>query len=258
MPSAVDESFEVTQDGSVLHVRFATPARRNALTIEAWLGIPSLVQRVSSMQGVRLVVLGSTTAGMFSSGANLTDFDVTSRDVEWTIAHQRAVSAAVEVLRTCAHPTLAAIDGAAMGAGAALAVACDFRIATPSSIIGFPPAKLGLTYPQSAVSQLIALVGVSGARRMLLKARTFSATEALEVGLVDSVVDSLSEGIADVAAQFTHTSAVAVRNLKRSIIRAQDDPGAHGDDLVESCVESGDFYEGVHAFLERRSPDFRR
>ena len=144
-----------------------------------------------------------------------------------------------------------------MGAGAALAVSCDFRIATPPSIIGFPPAKLGITYPQRAVRQLIDLVGVGRARAMLLKARTYSAAEAFDAGLVDSVVESMPNGVADVAAQFASTSALTVRNLKKSIIRAQDEPDRDNDDLVESCVESGDFYEGVHAFLERRPASFR-
>jgi enoyl-CoA hydratase len=256
MSDALDEMFEIERHDSTLILRMNRPQRRNAVSQDVWLGLPDLVERINAMTDLRLVVLTSSTAGMFSSGADLVEFKEVGFDVEWSISNQRAVGAALQALAECVHPTIAAIDGPAIGAGAALAIVCDFRIATPGSIFAIPPAKLGIVYPQFATVALVALVGERHARSLLLTARTIAADEAAQMGLIDGVVEDLESGVTDLAAHFSKTSPATVRLLKQSIRRAVNDPTALSDDLVRAAVTSADFREGVHAFIERRPPGF--
>ncbi|CAB4906986.1 unannotated protein [freshwater metagenome] len=256
MSNAMDEMFEIERRDSILILRMNRPDRRNAVSQGVWLGLPDLVARINAMDDLRLVVLTSSTPGMFSSGADLVEFKEVGFDVEWSISNQRAVGAALQALAECVHPTLAAIDGPTIGAGAALAIVCDFRIATPGSIFAIPPAKLGIVYPQFATVALVALVGERHARSLLLTARTIAADEAAQMGLIDRIVPDLESGVTAVAADFSSTSPTAVRLLKQSIRRAVNDPTALSDDLVRAAVTSADFREGVHAFIERRPPGF--
>ena len=256
MSDAMDEMFEIERRDSILILRMNRPDRRNAVSQDVWLGLPALVERINAMDDLRLVVLTSSTPGMFSSGADLVEFKEVGFDVEWSISNQRAVVAALQALAECVHPTLAAIDGPAIGAGAALAIVCDFRIATSGSIFAIPPAKLGVVYPQFATVALVALVGERHARSLLMTARTIAADEAVQMGLVDRLVSDLESGITSVAADFSKTSPATVRLLKQSIRRAVNDPTALSDDLVRAAVTSADFREGVYAFIERRPPGF--
>jgi enoyl-CoA hydratase/carnithine racemase len=256
MSDALDEMFEIERRDSTLILRMNRPQRRNAVSQDVWLGFPDLVARINAMADLRMVVLTSSTAGMFSSGADLVEFQEVGFDVEWSINNQRAVGVALQALSECVHPTLAAIDGPAIGAGAALAIVCDFRIATPSSIFAIPPAKLGIVYPQFATVALVALVGERHARSLLLTARTIAADKAAQMGLIDDVVEDLESGVTEFARHFSKTSPATVRLLKQSIRRAVNDPTALSDDLVRAAVTSADFREGVYAFIERRAPNF--
>src|SRR3954468_24115763 len=158
------------------HVRIVTldrPERRNALDDPTLEAIAAAVAEAPPTTRV-LVVRGE--GGHFCSGADLTGVE----DPGFA-ARLRAVLTA---LRGAPYPTIAAVEGAALGAGTQLAVACDLRTATATATFGIPAAKLGLMVDQWTVARLTAFAGQGPARAMLLAAQTYSGAEALGFGLV--------------------------------------------------------------------------
>jgi enoyl-CoA hydratase/carnithine racemase len=135
---------------------------------------------------------------------------------------------ALEPLAGLPMPVIAAIDGDCFGAGVALALAADLRIAGPRAVFAVTPAKLGITYPQEDVARLVALVRPGQAARLLYGAARIDAAEAARIGLV--------EILADDAAGQAHDPAL--------------------DALFDAGFAGGDFREGLDAFRARRAPRF--
>jgi enoyl-CoA hydratase len=154
-------------------------------------------------------------------------------------------------------PTIAAVDGAALGAGTQLAIACDLRVATPASSFGIPAARLGLVVDQWTVRRLTREVGCPIARAMLLAAATYDGATLHASGAVHRL------GGLDVAIGWAHELArlapLTIAAHKLALERAAPDPDT--DELVEearlAAWRSEDASEGRRAFLEKRVPQFR-
>jgi len=145
--------------------------------------------------------------------------------------------------------TVAAINGAAMGGGLELALACDFRIAVKSAKLALPEASLGLIPGWGGIPRLTKLIGVARAKRLYLSATPVSAEEAMSFGLVDEVVNSVEDLGARVAAfckSFRRAAPSSVALAKRAS-RDMDDVNAFAD-----CFHKPHAREGMRAFLEKR------
>jgi enoyl-CoA hydratase/carnithine racemase len=158
---------------------------------------------------------------------------------------------------------LAAIDGPCIGGGLALALACDFRIATPRSRFAVTPAKLGLVYPLGDTRRLIDCVGAAYARHLLLTAALLDAEEAYARGLVTSLCEEegLGEAIASFAKLLDSLSPSGLRACKRMIARAlsgQIDEDAASLAEFPDALAGADFAEGLAAFFEKRPPRFHK
>ena len=236
--------------GSVRLVTIDRPERRNALDHDALDGLlGALADAVAS--GVRVLVV-TGAGGHFCAGA-----DLSTVEDEGFVAKLHEL---LEGLRTARFPTMAAVDGAALGAGTQLAVACDLRIATPGATFGIPAGRLGLMTDQWTVTRLAAAVGQSVARAMLLAAETCSGERAHQVGLVTRLAPpgelvAAALGWADEVAKLAPLTQAAA---KVGLNEAEGDLGwtpafRHA---FERAWSSADLQEGLAAFAERRPPDF--
>jgi enoyl-CoA hydratase len=160
-------------------------------------------------------------------------------------------------------PSIAVIHGYAFGGGLELAMACTFRIATPNAKMGLPEIKLGLIPGYGGTQRLPRLVGEARALEMVLSGKTIDATEAERIGLVNRIVEG-SDPVAlgrEFAGQFTGFSRCASLFAREAIQRAGATSLEEGlkieADLSTLAYQTADANEGMHAFVEKRKPNFR-
>ena len=220
--------------------------RRNALDHEA---LEELVVAHGSTEGARAVVL-TGAGGHFCAGADLAGVE--------DPAFSDLLRIVLGAFRDDPRPVIAAVDGAALGAGTQLALACDLRVATPSARFGIPAAKLGLSVDHWTVERLALLAGHGPARAMLLAAETYGAEDALRLGLVQRIGD-LEEALAwadEVAAlaPLTIEAHKLALNALEQPVRRGDHPAVL--EAFDRAWGSEDLQEGIAAFRERRLPHF--
>jgi len=149
------------------------------------------------------------------------------------------------------------VEGFAIGGGLAIAAACDLRIATPGSRFGVPIARtLGNCLSIANYARLVAGLGASRAKRVLLLAENLSAEEALAGGFLSEIVAAadLDRRVAELSARLAHHAPLTMRVSKEAIRRILHAGLPDGDDLVRACYGSEDFRIGVKAFVEKREP----
>jgi enoyl-CoA hydratase len=220
--------------------------RRNAIDHEA---LEQLLAAFAGAPAARVVVL-TGAGGHFCAGADLSGVEDTGfadllRDV-------------LTAIRDDPRPVVAAVDGAALGAGTQLAVACDLRVATPAARFGIPAARLGLMVDHWTLQRLSLLAGAGPARAMLLGADTYSGEDAHRLGLVQRLGDldaalGWADEIAALAPLTLVGSKLALNRLEMPVGRG-DDADVHA--AWARAWGSEDLQEGIAAFRERRRPVF--
>ena len=245
--------------GGVARLLIDRPHKRNAMDQAMWEAVPAFVATAIADPSVRLLILASAHPGPFCAGADIGEFATGSADPAWRARNQAAIRGTQLALARAEKPTLAVIDGDAVGGGCGMALACDVRIASPRARMGITPAKLGLVYPLHDTRLLVDLVGPSQAKRLLFTATLIDAAEALRIGLVDIVARDLDAEVADFAASVLAVSPASQCGSKAIIQRIVE--GAHDDDATsaagfDAAFTGADFHEGVAAFLGKRKPVF--
>lgn len=203
------------QQRGIVRLTLDRPAQRNALATEDWRMLAETIATVPQDAGV--VLLRSSTPGIFSAGADLRDLARLAEKPERRAPFRLAMRAAIDALAALPMPVVAAIDGGCFGAGVALALAADLRVASATATFAVPPARLGIAYPAEDVARLAARVGEAQAARLLFTAETIDADEALRIGLVDMIDDG-----AAVADAIAANDPIALATLK-AMLR---EPGA--------------------------------
>ena len=251
--------FRLTEEdrGLVRVWSWTRQSRRNAFHLAAWelLGqrVADLARETASPEaGPRCLVLHGE-GGVFAAGADLTE--MTSYDEHRANLFLDVVEGLLGGLEALPIPTVAAMDGAALGGGLELALACDLRLASEQAVCGVPAVRLGAALTPGLVARVTRAVGPSRGRDLLLTGRTAEAQEALALGLVHRLAPEgqvLDEALAW-AEGLAANAPLAMRSVKAALA-AVDDNGAKA--FVAACL-SEDFREGAGAFLERRKPRFR-
>lgn len=239
---------DLGEQGSVRSVTIDRPERRNALDHDALEGLLAALDGVTD--GTRVLVLAGA-GGHFCAGADLTGVEDT--------AFVTLLNQVLGRLRAAPFPTIAAVEGAALGAGTQLAVACDLRIAAADATFGIPAAKLGLMVDQWTVQRLLAFAGQGPARAMLLAAQTYSGHEALQFGFVQRAggVAAGLEWAHHIATLAPLTIAGHKVGLNQAEVLPVDGPTAAYDAAFTRAWASEDLQEGLAAFRERRPAQFR-
>jgi enoyl-CoA hydratase/carnithine racemase len=231
------------------------PATRNALSMAGWQALAEAVRAVGAA-GPRVVVVQASAPGMFCSGSDLREIALLADDPAGRAPFRQAMRDALDPLAQLPVPVIAVIDGDCFGAGVALALAADVRVAGPRAAFAVTPAKLGITYPQQDVARLVALVGPGQAARMLYAAARIDATEAARIGLVEVVADDAAVHALAMAQAMAALSPASLRALKQAVIRAPAGDDAALDVLFDQGFAGDDFREGLEAFRARRAPRF--
>ncbi|MBD2859826.1 enoyl-CoA hydratase [Spongiibacter sp. KMU-158] len=233
----------------------------NTWDSESLTGLKTLVANLDADKSIYAMVITGAGAKFFSAGADLKMFADGDRANAQDIGMK--FGEAFEALAAFRGVTIAAVNGYAMGGGLECALACDIRIAEEQAQMALPEAKVGLLPCAGGTQRLPALVGSGWAKRMVLCGERLKADKALEIGLVEEVV---AEGCAkeralELAAQVAQQSPVAVSFCKKLIDQVRDDSIPMGliqeRELFVQLFYTADQKEGVNAFLEKRSPEWK-
>jgi enoyl-CoA hydratase/carnithine racemase len=175
--------FRLVHDSRVARLTLDRPEARNSIPATGWSELAERLGEAEASDAQLLILAGAGTA--FCAGADLGDFPSMQANAPACADFRAAMRGALDRLRTLAIPTIAHVDGACYGAGVALAIACDLRVAGRGARFATTPAKIGVGYPQEDVHRLVALVGPGRAARLLFTADSLDGPEAAEIGLVE-------------------------------------------------------------------------
>jgi enoyl-CoA hydratase/carnithine racemase len=205
----------------------------------------------------RAVLVRSASAKFFSAGADVKKF--LDGDVAANMEMIRTAQAAFARMASAEQVFIAYVNGHALGGGLELALACDIRLAAPGSYkLGTPEVTLGLLPGNGGTQRLTRLLGPARALDLLLTGRTFGPEEALQWGLVSALVDA--DGAAAYAERLAAGPRLALAAIKRCVYEGGERPLDEGlaleAELIERLFRSRDAAEGLHAFAEKRQPEF--
>lgn len=243
-------------EGSAGTLTFSRPQSRNALTWDMYDAVARACDEVDASASLRVLVLRGS-GGAFAAGTDIAQFRDFRTGADG-IAYERRLDAVIERLESVTRPTIAAVDGPAIGGGFALALACDLRVCTPRARFGVPIARtLGNCLSMATTARLVDLIGPARTRDLLLTARLVDSAEALALGLATRIVDadaleSETRALARDLAQRAPSTVAAMKALLRRLRAHRTPPDA--DDIIADCYASDAFREGVAAFLEHRPP----
>lgn len=247
------------QDGPLAVLTFNRPEARNAMTWEMYEAVVTACDAVEADASVRVLVLRGAGGKAFVSGTDISQFTSFGAP-EDGIEYERRLDDVLDRLEAVARPTIAQIDGFATGGGAALAAACDLRVCSPTSRFGVPIARtLGNCLSAANHSRFLDLIGPARLKDLLYTGRLLDADEALQVGLVNRVVDASEldatvKALAETVASNAPLTIKASKEMVRRIQVQRRMAAVDGRDLIVTCYTSADFKEGVSAFLEKRPP----
>jgi enoyl-CoA hydratase/carnithine racemase len=185
-------------------------------------------------------------------------------EAEKLVAHP--FTAAIDAVEAYPYPTIAALNGHAIGGGLELALSCDLRLAAHPIKMGMPPAKLGLVYSHTGIRKFIDVIGGPRTRELFLVGGRINASTAHTWGLVNDVlgVDELAAGAVALAREVAANAPLAQRGNKRVIDAVLDGEATLAPEverellaLRHACFSSEDFAEGVRAFAEKRPPEWK-
>ncbi len=248
-------------DRGIVLLGLCRPEAKNALGRQLLGELEAALAALAEAPAARVVVLHSLVPGAFCAGADLKErAGMTAEQAEAFVDRLRNAFTALAAL---ALPTVAAIEGAALGGGLELALACDLRVAGGEAQLGLPETSLAIIPGAGGTQRLPRLVGPARAKDLVFTGRRIDVAEALGMGLVDRLAEA-GQGLAtalDLARQISPNGPVALRVAKEAIDHGLDLDLERGLELERACyrrvLPTEDRLEGLAAFRERRSPDYR-
>lgn len=235
---------------AIATITLDAPRTRNALPMAGWRVLTEVVARIAAA-APRVVVVQSAVEGTFCAGSDLKQIAALADHADARAPFRLAMRDALDALAALPMPVIAAVDGDCFGAGVALALAADIRVAGPRAVFAITPAKLGITYPGEDVARLRTLVGPGQAARLLYAADPVDAAEALRIGLAEMAGTGAT--VADLARTIAARSPASLAALKRTLADPADPAHAASFD---AAFAGADFREGLAAFREKRAPRF--
>jgi enoyl-CoA hydratase/carnithine racemase len=247
----------VRHDG-IASVTFARPEARNAMTWTMYEQFLEILLGLGRDPHVRVVVLRGE-GGSFIAGTDIAQFTEFTTG-EQGVAYEGRIEKVLGALEDIAVPTLAVVDGYAVGGGLAIAAACDLRVCTPDARFGLPIARtLGNCLSMRNYARLSALMGPARLRAMIMTARFVPAAEALAAGWVTEVAgrEELEGRVQEICARLVGCAPLTIWATKTSLARLAREEVPADRDIIATVYGSSDFREGVSAFLGKRAPQWR-
>lgn len=257
-------TFEYEQDGAVAVVTLNRPDRLNALTFEVYAELRDWFGAIGSRADVKAIVITGRGRG-FCSGGDVESIigELLTRDMAQLVEFTRMTGALVRNIRQCPKPVVAAINGIAAGAGAVIALACDFRIASEGASLAFLFTKVGLAGADMGAAYLLPrVVGLAKATELLMLGEKISAADAHALGLVTRVVapDRVAIEARALASRLAQGPSFAL-GMTKQLLNAELDLDFTSAIEAEAqgqaiCMRTRNFHEFHAAFVAKRPPEF--
>jgi enoyl-CoA hydratase/carnithine racemase len=243
-------------EGGAACVVFDRPQARNAMTWAMYQQLMDICRLLQSDKSVKVISFRGAGHEAFVAGTDIEQFKA-FKGGDDGVAYERQIDECIALLESLPMPTVAVIEGWAVGGGMIIATACDFRIASDNARFGVPIAKtLGNCLSIANLARLTAALGQQRVKRMLMLAEILDANEALACGFLQEVctpdqIDSASQRLVQrLTALAPVTQSIAKEGLRR--LTSHQLPEA--EDLIRRAYASDDFREGVDAFVAKRKP----
>jgi enoyl-CoA hydratase/carnithine racemase len=238
-------TVEWERRGPAAWITFNRPEAHNAMTFAMYEELFALCERADGDDEVRVVVLRGAGGRAFVAGTDISQFLEFSSG-EDGLRYEATIDRIVGRLETVRKPTIALVDGFAMGSGLVLAAACDLRICTPAARFGVPIARtVGNCLSMENYARLAALIGEARVKELIFTARAMRPEE----GMATEVVEDAEARVEELCSLLAGHAAVTMRVTKEALRRLRPVPA--GDDLVREAYSSEEFRERVRAFLQR-------
>jgi enoyl-CoA hydratase/carnithine racemase len=255
-----DDLLYDVKDG-LARITFNRPHARNAFTFAMYERLEEICRQAENDPSVRVLVLTGAGEKAFAAGTEISEFSSFSSAAD-AINYEARMERVLTALERSRVPTIAAIAGACTGGGASVAACCDLRIGAANARFGIPIARtLGNCLSMSNYVRLAALLGPALVKDIIFTARLIDATEARAIGLLSEVLpdyaalqsraDELARTVASQAPLTLRVTKEALRRIKEKMSPQED------RELLLMCYMSQDFREGMDAFLNKRSPNWK-
>jgi enoyl-CoA hydratase len=251
-------SVEVARDGAVAVVTIDRQDALNALNVETLTELRDRLRELGASVDVRAVVLTGAGEKAFVAGADIkymSGLDVEQAKGWGALGHEAA-----RLLETMPKPTIAAINGFALGGGCELALGCDVRYASSRAKLGQPEINLGIVPGWGGTQRLARVCGIGVAKELIFTGRTVDAEEALRIGLVNAIADPVLDHALETAHDLASKSRLALALAKKlcNLTLGADHAGGLESEAggFGALFSSEDAKEGLTAFVEKRPPSF--
>jgi enoyl-CoA hydratase len=257
------ENIKLEQDGATARVTVDRPEKLNALNHQTLVELGTAFDEVRDDDAIRVLIVTGSGEKAFVAGADIGELLEVAGQAEKAAelaAHGQGVMRKLDEL---GKPSIAMINGFALGGGCELALACTLRTASTSARMGLPEVSLGIIPGYGGSQRLARIAGPGVAREWILTGGMFSAEEAHRVGLVNRLFapEELEEGTAKLAKEMLFKGPIALRFGMEAILRGWDQPQSEGErmetEYFGQASVTEDMREGMSAFLEKRKAAFK-
>jgi enoyl-CoA hydratase/carnithine racemase len=251
------------KDGAIGHMIFNNPDKLNAISLEMWEGMSTIMADFDSDPNIRVIVVSGAGGVSFIAGADVSKYEEERMGENAQEHYAQTGERGLSAIYNSEKVTIAAIDGWCIGGGISVAVSCDLRYCSSKSKFGQPAMRYGIGYRYKSLSRLVDIIGVPASKDMLLGGLQFTADEAFAKGLVGRVLpegEAFDTFIAKTAAQIAGGAPLTAKQVKYTLASILKDPAdrdlAKCEEMFQTCYASTDYKEGIRAFAEKRKPQF--
>ena len=256
MTSPVTHNIE----GVLANVIINNPEKMNSISLEGWSEFGRLLRELSANNSLRCIIIRGAGDRAFSAGADISEFPKVRINAAQAVSYGAVVAEGLLALRSCVHPTLAAIQGVCTGGGMEIACGCDLRIANTSARFGVPINKLGHAFAFAEMQTVLSSVDRKLVLELILEGCIINADEALKRGLLNRVVenDLFENEISSTVNRIIEGAPLVNRAAKKFLNRLEDLTPLSEEEIAEgyALCDTNDYAEGVRAFLAKDKPVF--
>ena len=245
---------------AIAHITVNRPKQLNALNTETIAELSSVITIAEKDKTIRCIIITGAEDKAFVAGADIKEFANYSQSEGENLA-RKGQEILFDLLENCGTPSIAAINGFALGGGLELAMACHIRIASENAKMGLPEVSLGVIPGYGGTQRLANLAGKGKAIEMITTAGMLSADEAKQWGLVNHICSQkeLIPMAEKIATKISRNSRMAIAKVIKAV-NANFIDGVNGFEVEKeefgNCFGTAEFKEGTRAFLEKRKPNF--
>ncbi|MBU3565777.1 enoyl-CoA hydratase/isomerase family protein [Polynucleobacter sp. MWH-HuK1] len=241
---------------SIAHITFDHVAARNAMTVSMYQSLKSICEDLANNPKIRVAIFRGAGGKSFVSGSDIAQF-ASFKSGDNGVRYEEGIDDYLAPLATLPIPTIAVVDGMAVGGGLAIASCCDFRLSSPGAKFGVPIAKtLGNCLSAGNIAWLVAHLDINIVKRILLLAEMISAEELVKHGFVFAIhnQDQLSQEAENLAERLSKLAPITQKSSKLVLARLIKNNLPDCNDLISETYGSADFKNGVAAFLQGEPP----